>query len=264
MRAVTTAGIFAHMKTDEESQVLMGPPRIQQLPNATSNPFAWDFAPVAFLFKQLRLALQGVSREACVIDNLASASDLLSSAAEKLRIECYRVGAISRSVEVKMPSSANLSVKFAISQLSLGFQTYANLSLSLRLFVDKYAAEPFDICKFINMNRIAKAERLFLQVQELLQTTLKDTYLLKFHSLGQLFVCAVKMRRLVRGSIFMGKRPVLKPVKVSKVKPTIDVSSPEESFTIPKGMELQPLAWPISPIHSLEMSSEQVTLLSNI
>mmetsp|Transcript_7686 Transcript_7686/g.14546 ORF Transcript_7686/g.14546 Transcript_7686/m.14546 type:complete len:267 (-) Transcript_7686:759-1559(-) len=262
MQALSTVGVFTNMKADEESQVLMGPPRIQALPNATANPLAWDFAPAADLFKRLRLAMNNVVRETCFIDSLSSASELLAAAAEKLRIECYRVGAIDRAVEIKMPAPASVSVNYTITQIALGMQIYANLSYSLRLFIDKYSNEPFDIIKFINMNRVAKAERLFLQVQETLQQTLRDYYMVKFHTMGQVHVCAVKFRQIVRGSTMQYKKPVYRPVKVEKRKPKIDISSPEESFAIPKGIELTPMPWPISPIHSLEMSTEQLTIMS--
>jgi hypothetical protein len=272
MKAVTTAGVFANLKADEESQILMGPPRIQSLPEAAANPFAWDFIPVATLFKRLRQSLGNFSREACIIDELSSASDLLTAAVEKLRTECYRVGAIDRSVEVKMPGSSNVSVKFAVSQLAVGLQTYASLSHSLRLFVDKYADELFDVCRFINMNRVAKAERLFLQVAELLQKTVNEVAAVKFHSLGQAFVCAVRIRRIVKGSAWRPKRSAVispaattatMPAKQAKMPSEPSVPSPEDSFAIPKGVEARPSAWPMSPIQTLHLDLSLNTSLTS-
>ncbi|CAG9311927.1 unnamed protein product [Blepharisma stoltei] len=243
---------------------------------STNEDLNWDIKEVQNSFKKLCKSLVNVQRDLCVIDELSHILELLHDSIEKLKIECYRVGAISKSTKIQIPSSANLSAKFSLQQISLALKTLHALVTSLASFIEKYKSEPFNLFCYLNMNRIGKSERLLKQAHEKIKSLEKFSYLLRFHSIGLIFVIAVRWVRKFRGiklrinetmnfeedGIFRYKRN-LPNINVSN----IDESVQEALFTKTNEDRPQTL-WPVSPITSfvldVSLNSSVGSFVSNL
>jgi len=222
-----------------------------------------NFAEFQKDFKQLSKSLVNVNRELCIQEDLSHVLELLSESTEKLKTECCRVGALPRSTNVPPISSANISAKFALQQMHTSLKTLPALFNSLSLFIEKYSKEPFDLFNFINMNRISKVERLVNTAHEKTKALIKFSYVVRLHSIGQFFLCVVRIKKRAKGELptqptnetlsLAGKINIAKPSK----SPNIKVESPEESFQeaifTRTNQENQQSLWPVSPIDSFSI-----------
>jgi hypothetical protein len=66
--------------------------------------------------------------------------------------------------------------------------------------VIKYNDEPFNVLAYLNMNRIAKAERLVCQSHDKMKSLLKLSFVLKVQSAGLVLKCAVRWLKKTRAS----------------------------------------------------------------
>lgn len=208
--------------------------------------------------------------------------ELIIEAFEKLKTECLRIGAISKSVLLPKISSANISMKFSLQQAAIAIKTIESFYNSLVKFLIKYNKEPFDLMNYVNMNRIGKAERLIVCVGEKIQKLEKFSYLLRFHSLGLVFVCAVRWIKRARISLPKRANQTLdlendsfKEVNFQKnnlelndLNNDLEQSVPEPLFSA-TGENKVETVWPASPINNtfaLEVSLNSTinNFISNI
>ena len=167
----------------------------------SSHDLKWDIDSVKSSFKALCRSLINVHREVCVIEDLSIIVELLTECFEKLKTECIRIGAVPKTVSLPKISASNLSMKFSLQQAAIAIKTTEALYKTLLNFFEKYNDEPFDLLNYVNMNRIGKAERLLGCAAERIRKLEKFSYLLRFHSLGLLFVCAARWIKKARISL---------------------------------------------------------------
>lgn len=167
----------------------------------TNYDLKWDIDSVKNSFKALCKSLIHVLREVCVMEDLTFILELLTESFEKLKTECIRIGAVPKATPLPKISAANISVKFALQQAAIALKTTECLYNTLLRFFEKYSNEPFDLLNYVNMNRIGKAERLLMCAGERIKALEKFSYLLRFHSLGLLFVCAARWIKKARISL---------------------------------------------------------------
>lgn len=112
------------------------------------------------------------------------------------------------------------------------------------------------------MNRIAKAERLLEAAHSKINELVKFSYVVRLHSVGQVFVCIARWLRRVKGpKILKDDTLTFEPqdMLITKTQvPNIDVpGTPDESFR--EGLftktheEKPPTLWPVSPISSFSI-----------
>lgn len=221
----------------------------------SSSLLVWDFSEQRRVLRRLCRSLVSVHRETAVLPDLNTILEKVADAVEKVYTECRRVGAISSKAKFELPASSAISTRYAAQQLTTGFQTMGKLLNGLSLFLEKYKGEPICMLNYLNMNRISKAERLLAQAFEKVKSVLQLTYALRFQSLGQAFLCAVRIRnRLKREKHYESMElpaVVERPKTVSRQLPP-PIESPEDSFqqglfTKTNEEQVETL-WPASPI----------------
>lgn len=215
----------------------------------------WDFSEQRRVLRRLCRSLVSVHREAAVLPDLNAILEKVADAVEKVYTECRRVGAISSKARFEMPASSAISIRYAAQQLTTGFQTIGKLLNGLSLFLEKYKNEPVSMLSYLNMNRISKAERLLAQAFEKVGALLQLTYALRFQSLGQAFLCAVRIRHRLKhekpNESLELPQIIERPKPVSRHLPP-PIESPEDSFqqglfTKTNEEQVETL-WPASPI----------------
>ena len=241
---------------------------------STSYDLKWDFESIKDTFKSLCRSLINVHREVCVMEDLSFIVELLTESYEKLKTECLRIGALPKSARIPKVSQTNLSMKFSLQQAAVAIKAIEGFYNILMNFFEKYNSEPFNLANYVNMNRIGKAERLFEAATEKIKKLEKFSYLLRFHSLGLLFVCSV--RWIKRARINLPKR----------ANQTLDLEDSFREVMLPKTQELDnaedqsqdPLfngadnkdgLWPASPINTsfaleVSLNSTITNFVSNI
>lgn len=258
---ITTSDAFSKISWKDSTQVYVkytrekSPTRV-----ARSYDLAWDLTPVQKTFKSLCRILVTLHRDVCVIEELSHILELLHDCVDKMKIECYRVGAIAKGTEVKLPSSANISAKFSLQQIAVAIRGLGSLFNSLTHFVEKYKEEPFNLMCYLNMNRISKAERLLQAAHDKMQKLLKFSYVLKMQSIGLVFVCVSRWLRKIRGPRSEDTLTLDDDgnMVTRRNKPqSIDIGSPDESFReglFTRTHEDKPASlWPVSPISSFTL-----------
>lgn len=239
----------------------------------TENVIVWDFAEQRKLIRRLCRSLISVHRENAVLPDLNIILEKLSDAVEKLYTECRRIGAISSKSKCEIPASSAISVHYGAQQLTSGFQTIGKLFNSLSLFLEKYKDEPISMMSYLNMNRISKAERLLSQAFTQAQALLRLSYGIRFQSLGQVFVCAVRIREKARGKHVANLSMELpeifekaKPVAVKQLPPQLQ--TPDDSFQ--QGLftktneERTETLWPASPIAAFNAEASVNTSIASV
>ena len=134
---------------------------------------------------------------------------------------------------------------------------------------------------YVNMNRIGKAERLLTFVAERIKKLEKFSYLLRFHSIGLVFVCAVRWIKKARINLPKRANQTLdldedsfREVNFPKSGlADIDVNANDESAPDPlfsTNNENKPDSlWPASPINTsfaldISLNSTITNFVSNI
>ena len=259
---ITTNDAFDTIPWKDSTQVYVKFTREKSPTRVARNyDLTWDLTTVQKTFKSLCRTLVTIQRDVCVIEELSHILELLHDSVEKMKIECYRVGAISKGTNVKLPSSANISAKFSLQQIAVAIRGLSSLFNSLTHFGEKYKGESFNLMCYLNMNRISKAERLLQASHEKMQKLLKFSYVLRLQSIGLVFVCVSRWLRKIRGprrtddtlALEDGEDVIHRRNKAY----SIDVGSPDESFR--EGLftktheDKPPTLWPVSPISSLSL-----------
>jgi hypothetical protein len=111
---ITTSSAFKEIPWEDNNTVLLSIPRNQTNPKNPDFALNWDLSEIQNIFKSLCRSLVNVHRDLCILDDLSTILELLHDSVEKMKIECYRVGAIPKGTKVKIPSSANISSKFSL------------------------------------------------------------------------------------------------------------------------------------------------------
>lgn len=158
----------------------------------------WDLDTLKSSFKLLCKSLVHIHRESCIIDDISFILELLHEIFEKLKFECLRIGAISKTLPLPKISVGSISMKFCLQQCALSIKSIETLYNYLIYFLEKYSKEEFDLMNFINMNRIGKAERLLTAVVDRIKKLEKFSYVVRFQSIGMVFVCAVRWIKKMR------------------------------------------------------------------
>lgn len=265
----------------DSSQVYLGYNNKSLLKRINENyDLKWDLDSLKSSFKALCKSLVHIHREVCVIDDVSFILELINEIFEKLKFECQRVGAISKSLRLPKISAGSISMKFSLQQCALGIKSIETLYTCLISFLEKYSKEDFDLLNFLNMNRIGKAERLLSGVIDRIKKLEKFSYLLRFHSLGLLCVCAVRWIKKMR--INLPKRAnqtldldddELRNVAPKtnyddlKINTELEQTGPDPLFT--GGNEGKDGMWPASPINrtftlDISLNSTITHFVSNI
>ena len=158
----------------------------------------WDLETLKSSFKLLCKSLVHINRETCVIDDVSFILELLHEIFEKLKFECLRIGAISKTLPLPKISIGSISMKFSLQQSAISIKSIETLYSYLMYFIEKYSKEDFDLMNFINMNRIGKAERLLTAAVDKIKKLEKFSYVVRFQSIGLVFVCAVRWIKKMR------------------------------------------------------------------
>lgn len=175
-------------------------PRLLEVPEPSKEKSHWDFRTVQTSFNNLYRSLSTTSRESCLTEDLSQILIHFCAAIDQMKTECARIGAISKDTVVQPPSSVNSSVKLSLQHISVSIRTLAALFFALDSFMKKYSNEPFSIENYVNMNRVAKAERRLQLAHGKMQQLYRFVMVLKLHSIAQVFVCAVRWKNKVRGA----------------------------------------------------------------
>jgi hypothetical protein len=120
-----------------------------------------------------------IGRESCIMPELSKILENLTECIEKLFTECHRVGAIPKKVRPIYPSPNTIGLNFSLKQIATLLQTITNLFNSISRFIAKYGDEPFNVLSYLNMNRIAKAERMVDAAHEKMKSLLKLSFVLR-------------------------------------------------------------------------------------
>jgi hypothetical protein len=265
----------------DSSQVYLGYNNKSLLKRINENyDLKWDLESLKSSFKSLCKSLVHIHREVCVMDDVSFILELINEVFEKLKFECLRIGAISKTLPLPKISASSISMKFSLQQCALGIKSIETLYNSLILFLEKYSKEDFDLLNFLNMNRIGKAERLLNGVVEKIQKLEKFSYLLRFHSLGLLTVCAVRWIKKMRINLPKRANQTLEfdddeirnampktNYDELKINTELEQSGPDPLFT--GGNEGKDGMWPASPIDKsftldVSLNSTITQFVSNI
>jgi hypothetical protein len=266
----------------DSSQVYLGSANKGLISKLSLNyDLKWDTESLKLSFKSLCKSLINIHREVCVMDDIGHILELITETLEKLKIECLRIGAVSKTAELPKISPSNLSMKFSLQQIAVGIKTIEAFYNSLVMFFIRYKNEPFDLMNYVNMNRVGKAERLLLVSEQQMKKLEKFSYLLRFHSIGLIFVCAV--RWIKRARISLPKRinqtleldqDSFKEVNFPKTRvQELEIDNQNESAQEPlfsSTNENKPDGlWPASPINNtftldVSLNSTITNFVSNI
>lgn len=201
----------------------------------------WDFEDVSATFKKVSKQVITIGREGALMPDITRILELLTESLEKLFLECHRVGAIPKKIKPQFPSSNNLNIKFSLKQIQTVLTTVKNLFSALSRFIQKYSDEPFNVLTYLNMNRIAKAERNVKLAHDRMQVLMKMGYLLKVQNAGIVMRCAVRWLRKTRQSKREQINATLpldddEPVPVTPKKLKEDQPDPAETSEFQSGL----------------------------